>query len=117
MMILKDRILVTRKSGHWEGNRWVNDSSKEPVPMRASVQPSPGDGMDSSEEGRRRKSEISITTKKPLYASDKNRNADIVEWNNEKYEIKTVKPWGTGTRLAHYKALAESLEDHADETL
>ena len=92
----------------------MNEAPADPIKMRASVQSSPGDGMDMNEEGRRRTSEITITTKQPLYAAYKDRNADIVNWNDEEYEVVSAKPWGTGTRLAHFKAVAKSLEDHTD---
>ncbi len=116
MMLMKEKVMVTRKAGHWEGNTWVDDPI-DPFPIRATVLPLPGDSTGSGEDGRRRNSVISVTTKKALYAVSSDRNADLLEWNGEQYEVKSVKPLGTGTRLAHYKATAESLEDHIDAPL
>jgi len=114
-MIMKQTIRVTRRGGHWEENKWVKDPS-DPFPVKASVQPVPGESTEQNDEGRRKKSIISITTRAALYAAGKGRNADLVEWAGETFEVTAVKPWGTGTRLAHYKATAESLEDHVHES-
>ena len=116
MMTMKQTITVKRNTGHWEGNDWIKDNP-DPIPVRCSVQPVPGETIDSGEEGRRKKSVISINAKQRLFAASSAQNADLVTWEGEQYEVMSVKPWGTGTRLAHYKATAESVKDHTDADL
>lgn len=115
-MLMKQTIQVTRRTGQWDGDDWVRDSV-DPFTVKCSVQMNPGESHESEDEGRRRKSEIIIVSKVKLYPGSGSQDCDIVLWDGEQYEVTSVKPGGQGTRLAHYKSTAESVEDHADAAI
>lgn len=103
-----DRIRVQRtKEGSYQLGEYVEAKATE-LDFIANVQPHFFKEHLREMEGRRTNDAIKIYSKEQLFISSGNQRADIVIYNNKKYEVYQVKDYNY-TQLArnsHYKSIA-----------
>lgn len=97
--------------GHYDDNgRWV-EAARVLVPMEANVQPAKGHDLWVMPESDRSEDWIKVYTSEPLntlYEGVGGVEADIILWNNKRYQAKTTQTYQMGI-LNHTKTLAVRL--------
>lgn len=106
--LFRQTITVYRKSGGYRdaNDRWVEGSETPITHSRTSVQPTTARDLQFLPEGERVDGALRIFDADPLYTVDETTGteADIVEYNGNRYRVVTVNPWLVGL-LEHYEAI------------
>lgn len=111
--ILRKTLNVIRQHvGQYINGIWV-DGDNETISIKASVQPTPAEEMETLPEGYRTKESFTLFTSSVLKASLTNAtNADFVVINDEKYRVVKVAPWQNNL-INHYECIVVK-EDQDD---
>lgn len=88
-------------------------TEKTSVRIMASVQPAKAFNADSTAEGRRGYSTVTIYTDSELFPANQmtGRQADTFEWFGKTYEVQSISRF-PNTHLAHFEATAVEVTDH-----
>jgi len=87
---------VWRKSGSWQGGRWVQ--TEDSVPTQGIITPATAKDITQVPEGDRTGGELTILSLSPIYVTHSSSEnfqgtSDEVEWNGERYRVFNVFPW------------------------
>lgn len=101
----KKPFTVYRKSGDWQGGRWVQ--AETPISMQGIITPATAKDITQVPEGDRTGGELTILTLEPVYVTHLDDNfkgtSDEILWNNERYRVFNVFPWN---EFGFYHAIA-----------
>ena len=110
--IFKRNVTIERTgSGSYVNYIWVEGASSNLI-IRANVQPTPAEVLETLPEGYRNKDSYTLFTNTHLFTSvDNNSNPDVVLLYNRRYIVAKVAIW-ENTSLSHYEIIV--VEDESD---
>ena len=110
--IFKRDVTVERTApGSYVDYVWV-EGSVSSLTIRANVQPTPAEVLETLSEGYRNKDSYTLFTNTHLFTSvDNSSNPDVVLLYNRRYIVAKVAIWGN-TSLSHYEIVV--VEDESD---
>ena len=100
------------KKGSWGDDGNYNNVIEKNFEIDASIQPLTGNMLKQLPEHRRNAENILIYSSEKLFTSDEknNKSADVINYDDKRFEVFSVKKWADMTDIPHYESMATMVD-------